>query len=79
MRRRAPGAEGASPEGAWLGLLAAGPGLFGMDERGVRVFLAEVRDRLVAHRSGVGAWLPAAGAAETTVTARVPAGLPGLP
>ena len=68
-----------SPAGPWPGVIAAGSGLFGMDEPEVRGFLAEVRDRLVAHRSGVRAWLPGVGAAETTLAARVPAGLPGLP
>ena len=65
-----------SPEGPWAGVLAARPGLFRMDEREVRAFLAEVRDRLVAHRSGVRAWPPDAGAAETTVAVRVPEGRP---
>ena len=48
-----------------------------MAESGVRAFLAEVRDRLVAHRPGVRAWLPASGARETTVAVRAPVGLPG--
>ena len=42
-----------SPEGPWPGVLAAGTHLFGMDEPEVRAFLADVRDRLVAHCPGV--------------------------
>ena len=68
-----------SPAGPWPGILAAGTGLFAMAEPEVREFLAEVRDRLVAHRSGVRAWLPGSGSAEnTTVAVPIPAGLPGL-
>ena len=68
-----------SPEGPWPGILAAGVDLFGMDESEVRAFVAEVRDRLVAHCPGVRAWLPASGARKTTVALRTPAELPGLP
>ena len=68
-----------SPDGPWPGVLAAGPKLFGMTEPEVCAFLAEVRDRLVAHRPGVRAWLPASGARETTVAVRTPTGHPGLP
>ena len=68
-----------SPAGPWPGILAAGTGLFAMAEPEVREFLAEVRDRLVAHRSGVRAWLPGSGSAEnTTVAVPIPAELPGL-
>ena len=66
-----------SPVGPWPGILAAGPKLFGMTESEVRAFLAEVRDRLVAHCPGVRAWLPASGARESTVVVRAPGGLPG--
>ena len=66
-----------SPDGPWPGILAANPGLFGMAEFGVRAFLAEVRDRLVAHCPSVRAWLPASGARESTVVVRAPGGLPG--
>ena len=68
-----------SPDGPWPGILAASPGLFGMTESQLRAFLAEVRDRLVAHCPGVRAWLPASGASETTVAVRTPTGYPGLP
>ena len=68
-----------SPDGPWPGILAANPKLFGMTESEVRAFLAEVRDRLVAHCPGVSAWLPASGARETTVAVRTPTGYPGLP
>ena len=68
-----------SPDGPWPGILAASPGLFAMSESGVCAFLAQVRDRLVAHRPGVRAWLPASGASETTVSVRTPTGYPGLP
>ena len=64
-----------SPAGPWPGVLAAGAGLFGMAESEARKFLADVRDRLVVHRTGVRAWLPAQGATETTVAVRTPAGL----
>ena len=68
-----------SPEGPWPGILAAGPGLFDLTESGVRAFVADVRDRLVAHRPGVRAWLPASVPGETTVAVRTPTGHPGLP
>ena len=61
-----------SPDGPWPGILAASPGLFAMSESGVCAFLAQVRDRLVAHCPGVRAWLPASGASETTVVVRAP-------
>ena len=66
-----------SPDGPWPGILAASPGLFAMSESGVCAFLAQVRDRLVAHCPGVRAWLPASGARESTVVVRAPGGLPG--
>ena len=68
-----------SPEGPWPGVLAAGTHLFAMDEPEVRAFLADVRDRLVAHCPGVRDWLPASDATKSTITVRVPAGHPGLP
>ena len=68
-----------SPEGPWPGILAAGTHLFAMDEPEVRAFLADVRDRLVAHCPGVRDWLPASDATKSTITVRVPAGHPGLP
>ena len=68
-----------SPEGPWPGILAAGTHLFAMDEPEVRAFLADVRDRLVAHCPGVRDWLPASDATRSTITVRVPAGHPGLP
>ena len=66
-----------SPDGPWPGILAANPGLFAMTESGVRAFLAEVRDRLVAHCPGVRAWLPASGARASTVAVHAPPGVPG--
>ena len=63
-----------TPAPPWPGILAAG-GLFGMAEPEVPKFLAEMRDRLVAHRTGVRAWLPGSGSAETTVAVRTPEGL----
>ena len=68
-----------SPEGPWPGILAAGTHLFAMDEPEVRAFLADVRDRLVAHCPGVRDWLPASDATKSTITVRVPDGHPGLP
>ena len=68
-----------SPEGPWPGILAAGTHLFAMDEPEVRAFLADVRDRLVAHCPGVRDWLPASDPTKSTITVRVPAGHPGLP
>ena len=68
-----------SPEGPWPGVLAAGTHLFAMDEPEVRAFLADVRDRLVAHCPGVRDWLPASDPTKSTITVRVPAGHPGLP
>ena len=67
---------GRSPRGPWPGVLASGAELFGMTESGTRAFLAEVRERLVAVRPGVRAWLPASEAAETTVAVRSPAARP---
>lgn len=60
------------PEGPWPGLLAthhpwlAAPGI---EARGL---LAEVRDRLVAHRPGVRAWPSASRAEGSTITLRTP-------
>ncbi|MDD9981568.1 MAG: hypothetical protein OXU81_09460 [Gammaproteobacteria bacterium] len=66
------------PEGPWPGLLAthdlwlAAPGI---EARGL---LAEVRDRLVAHRPGVRAWPPASRTEDATVALRTPQGRPLL-
>ena len=70
---------GRSPRGPWPGVLASGASLFGMREAATHAFLAEVRERLIAHRPGVRAWLPVARGVESTVAVRTPAGLPALP
>ena len=65
-----------SPAGPWPGLLATHDAWLAAPELDSRALLAEVRDRLVAHRPGVRAWPPAARAAESTITLRTPEGRP---
>ena len=50
-----------SPAGPWLGLLAAGPDLFGMAESDGHALLAEMAAGLVAACPGVRALAPVAG------------------
>lgn len=63
-----------SSAGPWLGVLAAGAGLFRMAESDGRALLGEVRDRLVAARPAVRLWPPAGDVIGTTVALRTPAG-----
>ena len=66
-----------SPAGPWLGLLAAGPDLFGMSEPDGHALLAEMAAGLVAACPGVRALAPVAGVTVTdiiTVTLATEAG-----
>ena len=63
-----PGRSPAEPP--WLGVLAAGAGFFRMAAPEARALLGEVRDRLVAARPGVRAWLAAERCAGATLTVR---------
>ena len=63
-----------SPAGPWLGLLAAGPDLFGMSEPDGHALLAEMAAGLVAACPGVRALAPVAGVADITVTLATEAG-----
>ena len=57
-----------SPAGPWLGLLAAGPDLFGMSEPDGHALLAEMAAGLVAACPGVRALAPVAGVCVTDIT-----------
>jgi len=63
-----------SPAGPWLGLLAAGPSLFGMAEPEGNALLAEMAAGLVAACPGVRALAPVEGVADLTVTLASDAG-----
>ena len=63
-----------SPAGPWLGLLAAGPDLFGMSEPDGHALLAEMAAGLVAACPGVRALAPVAGVTDITVTLATEAG-----
>ena len=63
-----------SPAGPWLGLLAAGPDLFGMSEPDGHALLAEMAAGLVAACPDVRALAPVAGVTDITVTLATEAG-----
>ena len=58
----------------WLGVLAAGAGLFRMAAPEARALLGEVRDRLVAACPGVRPWLAAERCAGATLAVRAGTG-----
>lgn len=63
-----------SPAGPWLGLLAAGPDLFGMAEPDGHALLAVMAAALVAACPGARALEPVEGVADLTVTLATEAG-----